>query len=315
MQQCNSHVPQFQLLRQAFAPTHSVPTVVKKVLPALPLLWPAMQQYCCFSQVLCALQLCFQLACTTYTDAWVNLSLFYPLSALPEILAVIILCRHSLLPIITQGRLGTHINSAAGGTDAQTAFTHNHGSNDSHHRRPQQAFSAAFFPGTKSEGYSQQPYQQEPDYPTLPYQHAGYEQGRGEEPYQQQRQGQNVLHGPCFQRPYESQLGMADQRAPLHGQHAQHGQCAQHGRSQHAGTHWQGMPQNAPPQQLSGTLTQDSLPFRHDEALSQVGPLPFPPSGLPSERASAAQHLGPLYPPYYPNHGQQPPSFFHYQHA
>ncbi|KAL0023539.1 hypothetical protein WJX79_010576 [Trebouxia sp. C0005] len=33
------------------------------------------------------LKVCFQLACQTYTAAWVNPSLFYPLSALPEILA------------------------------------------------------------------------------------------------------------------------------------------------------------------------------------------------------------------------------------
>ena len=37
------------------------------------------------------MQICFQLACQTYTDAWTNPRLFYPLSALPELLATIIL--------------------------------------------------------------------------------------------------------------------------------------------------------------------------------------------------------------------------------
>lgn len=281
------------------------------------------------------MQVCFQLACTTYTDAWVNPSLFYPLSALPEILAVVILCRRSLLPIITQGRLGSgstsagpgaHISPAAGGTDAQTAFTNGYGSSHSQHAlSPLQSFGGGFFPGTQSGGCSQQPYQQA--YPALPYQHTGHGQGHVEEPYQQHRQGQDVPLGSSLQRPYERQLGVANQHAPLRSQHAQHGQRAQHGSSQQAWTHQQSMPQNAPPQQLSASLTQNSLPVQHGRApsqpgswpfqsgrvASQPGPVPFLPSGLPFEPASAAHHLGPLYPPYYPNPGQQPPSFFHNQ--
>ena len=170
------------------------------------------------------LQVCFQLACTTYTEAWVNPSLFYPLSALPEILAVLILCRRSLLPIITQGRLGSgstsagpgaHINPTSGGTDAQTAFSNGYGSSHSQHGlSPLQSFGGGFFPGTQSEGYPQQPYQQEQGYPALPYQHSGHEQGYVEEPYQLHRQGFSL------QRPYDRQLEAANQRVPLHGQRA-----------------------------------------------------------------------------------------------
>ena len=284
---------------------------------------------CCIT-----LQVCFQLACTTNTDAWVNPSLFYPLSTLPEILAVIILCRHSLLPIITQGRLGSgstlagpgaHINPAADGTYAQTAFTHGYGNCHSQNSLPtQQSFGGSFFPGTQSGGYSQQPYQQEQGYPALNYQHTGHEQDLGEELYQLHRQGHRSLQDSSLQRPCDRQPEVANQRAPLHGHRAQHGQHAQRGSSQHAyaGTLQQGMPQSAPPQQLLGTLTEDSdrarrqpegLPFQHDRAPSQPGPLPFQPSGLPSE--PAAHHLRPLYPLYFPSHGQHPPSFFHDQHS
>ena len=141
------------------------------------------------------LQVCFQLACTTYTDAWGNPALFYPLSALPEVLAVLILSWQSLVPIITHAITG--FGSTAAGPFAaavspvvpvqpHSAYLDSLGASN------QQSMANSSLPGSSVEGYSQQAY----CYPYL-----DHTQGFQPQPYQNSRQGQRQSQG-ITQQPY-----------------------------------------------------------------------------------------------------------------
>ncbi|KAL0046156.1 hypothetical protein WJX82_004368 [Trebouxia sp. C0006] len=112
------------------------------------------------------LKVCFQLACQTYTAAWVNPSLFYPLSALPEILAVIILSWPGLLTIIKHTCLSFGGNTTVGPVTSANHARHVAGN--------QNGQGGVYSHG---EGYSQQGYAEQPfshgshagAYPQRPY--------------------------------------------------------------------------------------------------------------------------------------------------
>ena len=261
------------------------------------------------------MQVCFQLACTTYTDAWVNPSLFYPLSALPEILAVIILSWQSLITILTHGRVGfgstlagpaAAVNPAAGvGPQVQTNQHSGYGNAQLQTAaQTEQPLGGGFFPG--SQGITPQPYWQGgqgQDHEAQAYQNQGQGQGYSQEPYQYQYQDQGLSQGYSdLQRPYRQQPALAygDRN------HVPQAQRVQHNHRSTDQAQQQRHPQQVYPQQPLGAFSQRSLPFQQDRIFNQAIRLPFQPASLPSEPAPVAYQQSALYQPYQSSCGQQP---------
>ena len=222
------------------------------------------------------------MACQTYTAAWVNPSLFYPLSALPEILAVIILSWPGLVTMLNHTGLGVGSNETVGPVVNGPGL---HGHHGVHSVEQGQSYPH----GANTESYPQRPYWQ------------GYSQGGGGGYAGQQHSQQESceeLNGNGRDLPY--------------AQHAQQGSRLPE-QTQQQSTPFQGysqQPQGAF-QHPSLPSQQPSLPFQQPQ-LPFLGPsLPFQPHGhLPVQPAPMDPHLGGLGQPYYPNHGQSAPSFF-----
>lgn len=258
----------------------------------------------------CVMQVCFQLACTTYTAAWVNPSLFYPLSALPEILAVIILTWPGLLTMIQHSGLGFGNSHTIGPTTSSL----NGGQHGTSYQNGQGGVNPRV---TGSEGYPQRPYHEHAQavesYAPQPYPHGASGQGYSEQPYEQRQShppGALSQQGSFAEPPgggFESRGEM------LSAQRVQHASSVP-GQAQQG---YQGYPQQHPQgalQQPNFPSQQPSLPFQQSRLPQQQVNLPFQPQGsLPSQPAPAKYESSALYQPHYPNHGHSPPSFFHNQ--
>jgi len=240
------------------------------------------------------LQVCFQLACQTYTAAWVNPSLFYPLSALPEILAVIILSWPGILTIIKHTRLSFGGSATVGPvTNAQHVAGYQNGQGGVY---------------SHGEGYPQHGYAEQP------FSHRSHAGPYPQQPYHEHIQQQSYPNGALHQQdgPYQSpSTGVfEDRRESLHPQHAQHGSQAQQGYPSYP---QQPLPvafhdPNLPLQQPDLPLHQPNLPFEQSR-------LPYQQAILPAQPVPVDYQQSALFQPYYPNHGHSAPAFFLHQQS
>jgi hypothetical protein len=235
---------------------------------------------------------CFQLACQTYTAAWVNPSFFYPLSALPEILAVIILSWPGLLTIIKHTRLSFGGNATVGPVTNSNSAQHTAGY--------QNGQGGGYSHG---EGYPQQGYAEQP------FSHGSHAGAYPQRPYHEHIQQQSYPNDAQHQQdgPYRNpSIGaFEDGRELLRPQHAQHGSQAQQGYPSYSQQPLQLAFQdpNLPSQQPNLPFQQPNLPFEQSR-------LPYQQAILPAQPAPADYHQSALFQPYYPNHGHSAPSFF-----
>ncbi|DBA98822.1 hypothetical protein WJX77_011551 [Trebouxia sp. C0004] len=242
------------------------------------------------------LKVCFQLACQTYTAAWVNPSLFYPLSALPEILAVIILSWPGLLTIIRHTPLNFGGSATVGpvrnANPAQhmAGYQNGQGGVQSH-----------------GEGQPQRPYSQ--GYAGQPSTHGSHAGAYPQLPYHEHIQQQSYPNGPLHQqeRPYQNPPNGALENTgvSLHPQHAQHGSQARQG--------YPSYPQQPPQAAFQDPYLpsqQPDLPFQQPNRPYEQSRLRHQQAYLPAQPAPADYQQSALFQPYYPNHGHSAPSFF-----
>ena len=228
------------------------------------------------------LQVCFQLACSNNTSAWLNAALFYSLSALPELLGVIVLTLPGFLLIVTHSGLPS---SHAGVVGPSTAHV---GGQVSHHQ------SGGYLSGANTQGYLEQPHQathqQSGGYTAgavtqgpLEQPHAnGLEQNHSWEAHAQGFAEQPYEHAQSGNRP-QSETAVNQTGQIQHGWQRPHAQHTQHVGLPVQASPQRALPQQGYPQQTPSAFQQPPLPFQQQALPFGAPHLPFGQSQLPFE--------------------------------